>query len=60
MTKSQFNLATIEWAKSILAQPAYTMPNGKNSHDVAHLELSKVMDRLHFENKVNAYGQFVV
>ena len=59
MTNSAFNLMLVEWAKGILAQPAYIMPNGKSSHDVAYEELNKVIDRLPVENKVNAYGQFV-
>jgi hypothetical protein len=59
MTKSEFNLEIIKWAEGILSQPAYIMPNGKNSHDVANLELCEVIDRLPFENKVDVYGNFV-
>jgi hypothetical protein len=50
MTKAQFNLKSAEWARGILSEPAYTMPNGKNSHDVARLELNAAMDRMIFEN----------
>ena len=35
MTQDQFNKAEAQWAHGILAQPAHTMPNGRDSHDVA-------------------------
>ena len=56
MTNEQFNAAEIKWAHAILAKPAYTMPNGKQSHDVAYTVLSKAIDRFPVQNKVNANG----
>lgn len=46
MTESEFHLATIEWAKGILSRPAYTMPNGRNSWEVANEAADKAHDAL--------------
>lgn len=58
MTNKEFSSAEVAWAKNILAQPAYTMPNGKDSHAVAYEVMSKVLDRLPKTHRVNAYGQW--
>jgi len=58
MTNKEFSNAEITWAEGILAQPAYTMPNGKNSHAVAYAVLNKALDRLPTTHQVNAYGQW--
>ena len=58
MTKNQFNLNEIAWAKKLLSEPAYIMPNGRKSHDVAHEVMSKALDRMLDHNRINAYGQF--
>ena len=58
MTNSQFNLTEKAWAEKILSQPSYIMPNGRKSHDVAHEVMSKALDRMLDENRINAYGQF--
>lgn len=50
MTNAEFNLARVKWANDILSKPAYIMPNGKNSHDVANDELNAAHDRMILEN----------
>ena len=52
MTKAEFNNATLSWAKNLLSQPAYTMPNGKSSHAVAQAEIAKAMDKMLDDNSV--------
>ena len=39
-------ILNVEWAKGILAAPAVTFPNGKQSHEVANIELEKAEDTL--------------
>ena len=34
------------------------MPNGRKSHDIAHEVMSKALDRMLDQNRINAYGQF--
>ena len=58
MTNSQFNQAEVKWANGILAAPTYVMPNGKNSHDVAKDVISKAMNKMLDQNKLNAFGQW--
>ena len=58
MTKSQFNLIEMDWAKKVLSEPSYIMPNGRKSHDVAHEVMSKALDRMLDQNRINAYGQW--
>lgn len=52
MTKAKFNLSEINWAKKILSQPAYIMPVGKNSHELANDVMARAMDRMVLENPV--------
>ena len=58
MTPKQFDRATTEWARNILAQPCYTMPNGKPSHQVAYEALNETADRLIERGTVTAYGDW--
>ena len=59
MTNEQFNAAEIKWAHAILAKPAYTMPNGKQSHEVAYTVLNAAIDRFPtLKNQINAYGSW--
>jgi hypothetical protein len=58
MTPAQFNLAQIKWANALLAQPAYVMPNGRSSHDVAYEVKATALDRMLDENTLTAYGQW--
>ena len=60
MTNSQFNFAELTWAKKIISEPSYIMPNGRLSHDIAHEVLNKTMDRMLDENHLSAYGQWTV
>lgn len=59
MTESQFHLATIEWAKGILVQPAYTMPNGRNSWEVANEAADSAQDALIDHARYTAHGTVV-
>ena len=56
MTKAEFNLYEIDWANRLLSQPAYTMPNGKDSHTVAYEVKNKAMDRMIMENPLRHNG----
>lgn len=58
MTNKEFSSAEVSWAKGILEKPAYTMPNGKDSHAVAYAVMGKVLDRLPETHRVNAFGQW--
>jgi len=58
MTKSQFNLIEMDWAKKVISEPTYVMPNGRKSHDVAYEVLNKALDRILDENHLNAHGQW--
>ena len=58
MTESKFNLIEMDWAKKVLSEPSYIMPNGRKSHDVAHEVMSKALDRMLDQNRINAYGQW--
>lgn len=58
MTNKEFSSAEVRWAKGILAKPAYTMPNGKDSHEVAFSVIGKVLDRLPETHRVNAFGEW--
>ena len=58
MTKNQFNLNEIAWAKKLLSEPPYIMPNGRRSHDVAYEVMDRALDRMLDQNRVNACGQF--
>lgn len=58
MNSKQFDHANTKWAKMLLAQPCYTMPNGKPSHQVAYEVLGKVADRLIEHGTVTAYGDW--
>ena len=58
MTKSQFNLIEMDWAKKVLSEPSYIMQNGRKSHEVAHEVMSKTLDRMLDENRINAYGKW--
>lgn len=58
MTTNEFTKAEIEWAQGILAQPSYTMANGKPSHQVAYEVLCKALDRRIETGRVNAYGHW--
>ena len=58
MTNNQFNLNEMAWAKKLLSEPPYVMQNGRKSHDVAHEVMSKALDRMLDENRINAHGQF--
>ena len=58
MKTNEFIAAEIEWAQGILAQPVYTMPNGKPSHQVAYEVLNQAMDRRIETGLVNAHGQW--
>lgn len=58
MTSAEFNRAEIDWANGILAQPAYTMPNGKSSHQVAYEVKAKAIDRMVEAGRINAFGQW--
>ncbi|NBW19469.1 MAG: hypothetical protein EBR82_66990 [Caulobacteraceae bacterium] len=58
MSQNQFNLNEIAWAKKLLSEPVYIMPNGRRSHDVAYEVMSKALDRMLDQNHINAYGQF--
>jgi hypothetical protein len=60
MQPAQFNRAEMDWARNILAQPCYTMPNGKPSHQVANEVLCRVMDRLAARGTVDAYGRWKI
>jgi hypothetical protein len=56
MTKAQFALSEITWARSLLAEPSYRMPNGKDSHAVAQAALDKALDEAVDLVRVDAYG----
>lgn len=58
MKNSQFNLAEKAWADKILSEPSYIMPNGRKSHDVAKEVLNKAMDRMLYQNRFTADGQW--
>jgi hypothetical protein len=58
MTPAQFNLSELEWANALLDKPAYVMPNGRSSHDVASEVKATALDRMLDQNTVNAYGQW--
>jgi len=60
MTNSEFNLAEMSWAKKIISEPPYVMPNGRLSHDIAYEVLDKALDRMIDENHLNAVGQWTV
>lgn len=45
MTNVEFIRAEIGWANGILARPAYVMPNGRDSHDVAQEVKDAALDR---------------
>ena len=60
MTKSEFNLVEKAWADKILSEPSYVMPNNRQSHDVAKEVLSKTMDRMLYQNRLDAHGQWAV
>ena len=52
MTKAEFNIWSVEWAKKILSQPAYIMPVGRDSHELANDVMARAMDRMILENPV--------
>lgn len=58
MTKQEFAKAEIEWAEGILAEPEYTMANGKSSHVVAYEVASAALDRLVEMGRVTAYREW--
>ena len=58
MTSAEFNLAELAWADSILAQPAYTMPNGKSSHQVAYEVKAAALDRMIEQNTLTVDGRW--
>lgn len=58
MTTNEFTRAEIEWAEGILAQPSYTMANGKTSHQVAHEVLCAALDRRIETGRIDAYGNW--
>ena len=60
MTKSEFNLVEKAWAERLLSQPSFIMPNSRQSHDVAKEVLSKTMDRMLDQNRLDAHGQWAV
>jgi hypothetical protein len=44
--ESRDALANLAWARSILRNPAYAMPNGRNSHEVANEVAEQAHDTL--------------
>lgn len=56
MTTNEFNRANVAWAENILAQPEYTMPNGKSSHQVAYETLHETVDAMVDTLRINAWG----
>lgn len=58
MTTNEFTRAEIDWANSILAQPVYTMPNGKPSHQVAYEVLNRALDRRIETGLISAHGRW--
>lgn len=58
MRQSEFNLAEMQWADALLAQPAYTMPTGRSSHDVAYEVKAAALDRMIEQNTLTADGQW--
>jgi hypothetical protein len=59
MTNSEFHQANIDWAKKLLSQPEYTMPNGKSSHQIAYAELNKAIDARLKTGRVDAFGHWI-
>ena len=60
MTSKEFIQANITWANNLLAQPSYTMPNGKPSHQVAYEVLGESIDQMVDECSVDAFGRWFV
>lgn len=56
--EKEFINSQMAWAKGILAQESYTMPNGKNSHRVAYEVLNTCLDRMPYTHSINAFGNF--
>jgi hypothetical protein len=46
MTQHEFLKGQVKWAEGILAAPAVTFPNGRNSHEVAREKLADYQDDL--------------
>jgi hypothetical protein len=57
MTDSQFHLANLEWARGILAQPSYVMPNGRDSHEVVNEVADEAQDNLIDHARYTADGR---
>jgi hypothetical protein len=56
MTNAQFVLSEITWAKKMLAEPSFQMPNGRQSHVVAQEVLEKALDKAVGFVRVDAFG----
>jgi hypothetical protein len=56
MTNAQFVLSEITWAKKLLAEPSFQMPNKQQSHVVAQEVLDRALDEAVGLVRVDAFG----
>jgi hypothetical protein len=56
MTDAQFVLSEIKWARKLLAEPSFQMPNERQSHAVAQEVLERALDKAVGFARVDAFG----